>query len=292
MTRYKYIESKSILSRLQQPPDPYFGTTYSMNLYRGCQHACIYCDSRSSVYQLGALSDIRIKKNALHLLASELGKKKKKATIGTGSMNDPYMPFEKEIQLTRGAMDCIANYKFPVHIITKSNLVVRDIDIIQRISKVYAATTLTITTPDDELARKIEPSAPLPSARLKAIYELAKNNLYTGVVISPILPFINDKTDQLTELIRKIKDAGGKYVLFFPGVTLRDGSREYFYQQLDEKFPGIKSAYQLEFGHSYECQSNNASKLNQTFFEICSKYNLDTKIKTYESLLPIQGSLF
>jgi len=169
------IQAKSILSRIKN--DSYFGLSYNMNLYRGCQHACIYCDSRSTCYQLGDLSHIRYKGNAIELLNKELYRKRLKGTIGFGSMNDPYMPVERKMQLTRKALEVVKQYRFPVHIITKSNLVTRDIDYLKQISKIYAAISFTITTVDDELARIIEPNAPLPSKRFEALKLLSENNI-------------------------------------------------------------------------------------------------------------------
>ena len=193
----EYIKSKTILSRLSGAPDPYFGITYNMNLYRGCQHQCIYCDSRSKVYRLGDLSHIRIKQNALFLLEKELRSKRKKGTVGTGSMNDPYMPVEAKEQLTRRAMELLAHYHFPVHALTKSDLVLRDMDIWQELAKVYAAVSFTITTPSDELSRKIEPGAPLSSLRFKAMESLARDKIYCGVILSPVLPFLTDKEESI-----------------------------------------------------------------------------------------------
>ncbi|HCO67056.1 MAG TPA: radical SAM protein, partial [Dysgonomonas sp.] len=169
----QYIEAKSILSKLKGK-DSLFGLTYNMNLYRGCQHACIYCDTRSECYGVGDISTISVKKNALELLNKELSSKRKnKGTIGTGSMNDPYMPVEKELGISRKALEIIAYYKFPVHIITKSCLVERDTDVLQDISKIYSAISFTITTSDDSLSKKIEPHAPKTSERFKSIKALA-----------------------------------------------------------------------------------------------------------------------
>ena len=193
----QYIEAKSILSKLRQK-DTYFGITYNMNLYRGCQHGCIYCDTRSECYGVGDISRISVKKNALELLAKELASKRKnKATVGTGSMNDPYMPLEKELGITRRALEEIARARFPVHIITKSDLVMRDLDILKEISKTYAAVSLTITTGSDELSRKIEPGAPVSSDRFKALEYLAKNGIYAGVTLMTHLPFINDTQENI-----------------------------------------------------------------------------------------------
>jgi DNA repair photolyase len=165
----KEIEARQILSPVKQP-DSWFGLKYSMNLYRGCQHRCIYCDSRSQCYGIDRFDeDVLVKTNAIDLLKDELSRKRKKGTIGTGSMNDPYMPVEKHEKLTQRALQTIAQFRFPVHVLTKSDLVLRDIDLLQQISQVYTAVSFTITTADDDLGKQVEPGAPKPSARLKAI---------------------------------------------------------------------------------------------------------------------------
>ena len=234
-----YIEAKSILSKLRSK-DPFFGITYNMNLYRGCQHGCIYCDTRSECYQIHDISVISVKKNALELLPGELNSKRKnKATVGTGSMNDPYMPIEKELEMIRKALQLIATYKFPVHIITKSDLVERDMDILQDISKTYAAVSFTITTASDTLSRQLEPFAPVTSKRFKAMEQLAAKGIYTGITLMPVLPFINDTTDNIESIIKGAKDSGASYIIPMFGVTLRKGSRDYFYKALDTTFPDI-----------------------------------------------------
>ncbi|HEY4788958.1 MAG TPA: radical SAM protein, partial [Bacteroidales bacterium] len=195
----RFIEAKTILAHVKQGPDNIFGLKYNMNLYRGCQHGCIYCDSRSKCYQLGELSDIRIKENALLLLEKELKSKRERGTIGFGSMNDSYMPIEKTEELTRKTLQLALRYRFPIHIITKSNLVVRDIDILKEISKIYAAISFTITTADDRLSKLIEPNAPVSSLRFDAIRTLSEAGIYTGITLMPVLPFITDEQDNLPD---------------------------------------------------------------------------------------------
>lgn len=284
------IEAKSILSRLREH-DNFFGIAYNMNLYRGCQHGCIYCDTRSECYGINDISKISVKKNALDLLPKELTSKKIRATIGTGSMNDPYMPIEKELQLTRGALQIIKTYNFPVHIITKSDLVTRDYDILQEISKKYAAVSFTITS-NDELSRKIEPYAPVSSQRFQAMQFLAKKGIYTGVTLMPVLPFVNDTEENIESIIREAKDAGAAYIVPMFGVTMRKGSREYFYQGLDKHFPGMKNKYQSVFGEKYECFSPRYKILYDLFMDLCYKWNIDTKIKVYKLPENNQLSIF
>lgn len=288
----KYIETKSILSKLKEK-DSWFGISYNMNLYRGCQHGCIYCDTRSECYGIGDISVISVKKNALDLLPKELlSKKKNKATIGTGSMNDPYMPIEKEMKMTRRALQIIASHKFPVHVITKSNLVERDTDILQDISKIYAAVSFTITSAKDSLSQKIEPKAPPTSERWKAMESLAEKGIYTGITMMPILPLINDSRENIAAIVAMAKDAGASYILPMFGLTLRKGSREYFYSALDKYFAGFSVQYQSRFGERYECFSPNYKALNETFQEQCFKYGIETRMRFYEPKKVYLKSLF
>lgn len=288
----EYIESKSILSKLKDAPDPFFGLTYNMNLYRGCQHQCIYCDSRSKVYGIGDLAHIRVKKNALELLDKALTRRLPKATIGTGSMNDPYMPIEKNELLTRKALEKIAERHFPVHVITKSDLVLRDADIIKEISKLYSSVSFTITTSDDELSKKTEPAAPVSSIRFKALEELAKQGIYTGIVLTPVLPFITDNEENINKIVNRAKDTGASYILCWMGMTQREGQREYFHQKLDEHFPGIRQKYEQQFGSNYECAANDSKRLYNKYLELMLKLNIPTQMKHFTDRKPVQLDLF
>ena len=222
----RYIETKTILSKLRTA-DRWFGIAYNMNLYRGCQHGCIYCDTRSDCYGIGDIAQIAVKRNALELLPAELrARRKKRATIGTGSMNDPYMPVERELRLTRRALGMIADERFPVHVITKSSLAERDADILQEISATYAAVSFTVTCADDALSVRTEPGAPASSERFRAMAALAAKGIYTGVTMMPLLPLINDTRENVEAIVRRAKDAGASYILPMFGVTLRSGSRE------------------------------------------------------------------
>lgn len=288
----QFIEVKTILSKLRQT-DSYFGIGYNMNLYRGCQHGCIYCDTRSECYGVGELGEIRVKKNAVDLLRKELSAKRKyKATIGTGSMNDPYMPVERELQLTRKAMQLIAGFRFPVHVITKSDLVVRDTDILQEIARTYAAVSFTITAIDDHLSAKIEPNAPVSSARFRAMERLASAGIYTGVTLMPLLPYVNDTKQNIEEIVSRAKDAGASYVIPMFGVTLRKGSRDYLYGEFDKTFPGLKERYAKRFGEQYECFSPDYRLLSAVFHESAGKLGLKTRMNFYTPEPDIQLSLF
>ncbi len=288
----RYIEAKSILSKVRGE-DNFFGLGYNMNLYRGCQHGCIYCDTRSECYGINDISTISVKKNALELLAKELpAKRKHRATIGTGSMNDPYMPIERELQLTRRALRMIADERFPVHVITKGSLVERDADILQDISKTYAAVSFTITAVDDATSRRIEPHAPPSSERFRAMRALADKGIYTGVTLMPLLPFINDTKENLAGIIRQAADAGASYIIPAYGVTLRKGSRDYFYKALDGGFAGVRGQYESRFGERYECFSPNYNELKEKCREMCAKFDLSRRMRFYEPESDTQLSLF
>lgn len=287
----RFITSKTILSAYKKP-DPWFGIHYNMNLYRGCQHQCIYCDSRSEVYQLGDLADIRIKENALLILEKELKAKRKRGTVGFGSMNDPYMPVEKKEELVRGALKLMISYRFPVHLITKSNLVVRDLDLLTELSKNYAAISFTITTINNELAKIIEPAAPTPDRRLAALNELSQADIYTGITFMPQLPFINDTWEETEALVVAAVENGAKYILYAPGMTLRQGSREYYYQKLDTHFPGLKEKYMQQFGTDYSLASAHAKTLLDKTKKLCAKLNLPMHMQHWKDDKPDQLSLF
>jgi DNA repair photolyase len=278
----KPIQAKVILSHVKQP-DTWFGLKYSMNLYRGCQHQCIYCDSRSECYQIEKFSDILYKENAIELLENELARKRVKGTIGTGSMNDPYMPVEAKLELTRRALELIARFRFPVHVITKSDLVLRDLDLLRRINEVYTAVSFTITAADDQLAKKLEPGASLPSARLRAMKILADNGILTGVTMMPILPFIEDNEDNIRQIITQAHEHGAAYILPSFGVTLRDRQRSYYYDKLDRHFPGLRQTYERQFGQQYFTPANNYERLKMLFDELCRQYGIANRIRSYQS---------
>ena len=274
------IQAKVLLSSAKRP-DPWFGIKYTMNLYRGCQHQCIYCDSRSECYQIENFADILVKVNAIDLLRNELARKRIKGTIGTGSMNDPYMPLEAKLNLTGRALAVIAEFRFPVHILTKSDLVLRDVDTLYEISREYAAVSFTITTADDELGRKVEPGALLVSQRFHAMQVLATRGILTGVTMMPSLPFIEDNEENITQIVVRAHKWGAAYILPSFGMTLRDRQRAYYYDQLDKLFPGLRRKYEERFGDRYSCTVPSAAKLDKLFHELCSRYGIATRMPTY-----------
>ncbi len=287
----KEITARVLLSSAKHP-DPWFGCKYTVNLYRGCQHQCIYCDSRSECYQIENFSDVLVKVNAIDLLRKELPRKRIKGTISTGSMNDPYMPLEANRHLTAQALQVIAEYQFPVHIITKSDLVVRDVGMLKEISRVYAAVSFTITTTDDALSKKVEPGAPPSSQRFRALEILSGNGIPTGVTLMPALPFIEDSEENITLLVERAHAAGASYILPAFSMTLRDRQRAYYYDKLDRLFPGIREKYEKSYGERYSCHSPNSGHLHQLFEKRIRKYGLAAQIRPYRPDSATQLALF
>ncbi|MCU0522997.1 MAG: radical SAM protein [Anaerolineae bacterium] len=275
------IQAKVLLSRVKGP-DPWFGLYYNMNLYRGCQHRCIYCDSRSECYRIdGFDQEVLVKINAVELLRHELPRKRVRGTIGTGSMNDPYMPLERERRLTWRALGTIAEFGFPVHILTKSDLVLRDIDLLREVARVYAAVSFTITTADDALGKKLEPGASLVSERFAALAQLASQGIYTGIVLMPVLPFIEDTAENIAAIVERAHESGAAYIIPSFGMTLRDRQRAYYYARLDEHFPGLRQRYEQRYGERYGCRVPQAGRLEQHLQELCGRYGIPRWIEPY-----------
>lgn len=286
------IQAKVLVSRVKQP-DNWFGLKYNMNLYRGCQHQCIYCDSRSECYQIENFNtDVLVKANAIDLLRKELASKRVKGTIGTGSMNDPYMPLEEKLNFTGRALAVIAEFHFPVHVMTKSDLVLQDLDTLCQINRVYAAVSFTITTADDELAKKLEPGAPLVSERFRAMKTLADHDIHTGVTMMPILPFIEDDEENIRRIVEQAHAHGAAYIIPWFGMSLRDRQRAYYYDKLDDLFPGLKQKYERTFGDQYHCAAPNAGRLARVFNELCDRRGIATRMKQYEPVAGTQMRLF
>ncbi len=285
------IRAKTLLSRVPQP-DKWFGLMYNMNLYRGCQHQCIYCDSRSECYRIDDFTDIQVKTNAIELLRRELASKRVKGTVGTGSMHDPYMPLEEDVGLTGRALAVLAEFRFPVHVLTKSDLVLRDLDALTRIARVHATVSFTVTSADDATAAKTEPGAPSPSARFRAMRELASAGVLTGVTMMPILPFIGDSVENIVGIVERASDAGASYIVPWFGMSLRDRQRAYYYEKLDRSFPGVRDRYEQRFGDQYYCSAPNARELDRAFSDACANRGISTSIPRYEPMRVEQSSLF
>ena len=257
-----------------------------MNIYRGCEHRCIYCDSRSECYQITNFDELIIKANAIELLKQELGKKHKREIIGTGARSDPYTKSETNYKLTGQALQIIADYGFGIHITTKSDLILKDLDIIKKISAVKASVAFTLTTTNDDLARKIEPLAPLPSQRLAAIKILAKAGIHTGVTMMPLLPFIEDTAENITHIVTQSFQHGAKFIIPWFGMSLRDRQRDYYYVNLDRLFPGVRDQYEVSYGMQYMANSHHQKELNHLFQNLCASYGIITNMKAVNTPIP------
>ena len=249
-----------------------------MNLYRGCTHGCIYCDSRSACYQMNhKFEDIEVKENAIELLEDALKRKRKKCMIGMGAMTDPYIPEEINLKHTRKALEVVSKYGFGITLITKSNRVLRDLDLLKEINeKTKCVVQMTLTTYDEELCKKIEPNVSTTKERFEALLKLRDAGIHTVVWLTPLLPYINDTEENLLGILNYCKEAKVYGIICFGiGVTLRDGNREYLYAQLDKKFPGIKDQYIKEYGNSYIINSKNNAKLMKIFHEFCEENKIE-----------------
>lgn len=276
------IQAKTLLTSIKNPMG-WFGVKYNMNIYRGCEHRCIYCDSRSECYQIEDFDgEVLVKINAIELLEKELARKRIRGTVGTGAMSDPYTYTEKRYGLTGKALAVIARYRFPAHITTKSDLVLKDLEILREIAHTTRASVgFTLTTTDDTLAAQVEPGAPRPSARLEAMAKLAEAGVLTGTLMMPVLPFIEDDPENITTIVRRTAEAGGKFIAPWIGMSLRSGQREYFYAQLDRRFPGLRSKYEKHYGERYSCPTPNERTLWTAFNTACQKYDLTTDMSLF-----------
>ena len=254
-----YVNAKGILSNKN-----------GMNLYRGCTHGCIYCDSRSNVYNMDhAFEDIEVKANATELLKKALKNKKEKVMIGTGSMTDPYIPLENKIQNVRESLELINKYSQGFTCITKSNLILRDLDLLKEINeKAKVVIQMTLTTYDEDLCKILEPNVCTTKERVKVLKILNKHDIPTVVWLCPILPFINDTEENINGILDYCIDSNVKGIICFGmGMTLREGNREYFYSKLDKHFPGLKEKYIKTYGNSYGIASQNQKELMKIFYK-------------------------
>lgn len=246
---------------------------HGMNIYRGCSHGCIYCDSRSRCYQFThPFEDIEVKQNAPELLEKALTSKRKKCMIGTGAMSDPYMHCEEQLGLTRKCLDIIKKHGFGIAIQTKSDRILRDIDLLDEINReTKAVVQMTLTTYDDDLCKIVEPNVCNTKRRIEVLEEMQKRGIPTVVWLSPILPFINDTEENIRVILDECVRVGVKGVICFGmGLTLREGDREYYYAALDKHFPGLKRKYIERYGNAYNLPSPNERQLFKIFYEICS----------------------
>lgn len=261
-----FVEAKGILS-----------ASNGMNIYRGCTHGCIYCDSRSKCYGFThQFEDIEVKKNAPELLERALKSKRKRCMIGTGSMCDPYMHIEEKLKLTRQCLEIIDKYEFGLAIQTKSTMILRDLDLLKSINKKSKCVVqMTLTTYDEDLCRILEPNVSTTKERFEALKVFRDNDIPTVVWLTPILPFINDTEENIKGILSYCVEAKVKgIILFGMGLTLRDGDREYYYEALKKNFPGMMEKYIQTYGNAYEIPSPDNNELMKILVGICKENNI------------------
>lgn len=266
-----FVEAKGILS-----------SNNGMNIYRGCTHGCIYCDSRSKCYGFThEFEDIEVKINAPQLLEKALKSKRKKCMIGTGAMCDSYLHIEENLKLTRKCLELIDQYEYGVAVQTKSTRVLRDMDLLKSINdKTKAVVQMTMTTYDETLCKILEPNVSTTKERFETLLQFKEAGIPTVVWLTPILPLINDTEENIRGILEYCVEAGVKGIICFDmGVTLRDGNREYFYKALDKHFPGMKNKYIRTYGNAYDIPSPNNKKLLEIFKEVCEKNGMMYQIK-------------
>ena len=264
-----FVEAKGILTGNS--------SYYGMNIYRGCSHGCIYCDSRSKCYQFThPFEDIEVKQNAPELLEKALRSKRKKCMIGTGAMSDPYMHCEEELRLTRKCLEIIHKYGFGAAIQTKSDRILQDIDLLDEINRsAKCVVQITLTTYDDGLCSILEPNVCNTKRRIEVLEMMQERGIPTVVWLTPVLPFINDTEENITSIVNECVRVGVKGVIDFGmGLTLREGDREYYYAALDKYFPGMKARYIQRYGNAYELPSPKAKELTAVYKRICKDNNI------------------
>jgi len=256
---------------------PILSSKNGINLYRGCTHGCIYCDSRSKCYNMQHnFEDIEIRLNAPIMLESALSRKKKKCMLGTGSMSDPYIHLENKLEYTRECLKIIEKHGFGLSILTKSNTILRDLDLLKKINmKAKCVVQMTMTTYDSVLCKVIEPNVCTTKERFEVLKILRDNNISTVVWLVPILPYINDTEENIRGILDYCIEARVYGIICFGmGLTLREGNREYFYEKLDKHFPGLKNTYIRNYGYSYEVTSKHSTKLMRIYYDQCKKHNI------------------
>lgn len=266
-----FVDAKGILSAHN-----------GMNLYRGCTHGCIYCDSRSECYQMKHdFEDIEVKRNAPELLERALRSKRKKCMIGTGAMCDPYMHCEEELRLTRRCLELINEYGFGVTVQTKSDRILRDLDLLTSINrKAKCVVQMTLTTYDEDLCRIVEPKVCTTKRRYEVLQIMKENGIPTVVWLSPILPYINDTRENIRGILEYCREANVYGIICFGmGVTLRKGDREYFYAALDRQFPGLREKYHRRFGYDYEIPSERSGELMKCFRDFCRENHIVSDVE-------------
>lgn len=279
--------------------EKWFGIDYHMNLYKGCSFGCIYCDSRSDCYHISNFDEVKSKVNALEILEQELSSKGYRGVVSFGTLSDPYNPCEEELEITRNALKLILKYGFGVSIDTKSDLILRDLDLLKEISNNNSVIIkISISTCDDEVAKKIEPNVISSTKRFEVLKRIRQEGLYAGVLMTPVLPFLTDTEENIRMMVEQSCDSDAKFIYTKMGMNLRTNQRSYYYQKLDELYPGLSTDYEAVYGNKYFCSSLQYRHLMELFLNLCHKNGILTEmediIKDYkkEILMNEQISFF
>lgn len=270
----EYVKTSTIMTKSDQG-NRWFGIDYHMNLYRGCSFGCIYCDSRSDAYHIQNFDEIHSKENALEILEEELASKQFKGVVSFGTLSDPYNSKEEKYKITRGALELIKKYGFGVSIDTKSDLILRDIDLLKEIQKQNnVIIKISITTADDKLAKFLEPNVISPTKRFEVLKELRKNDIYAGVLMTPVLPFITDNEDNIREMVNKSVSNNAKFIYTKMGMTLRKKVREYYYEHIDKLYAGLSKDYQSVYEKDLVANPLRYKDLLELFVNLCNEAHI------------------
>lgn len=294
----EYIPAKTIVSGAKG--EHWFGIDYNMNIYKGCCHGCIYCDSRSDCYGIEDFDKVRVKENALETIRVDLKSERRSGVIGTGAMSDPYNPLERELYLTRGALKLADEFGFGIAIATKSSLMTRDLDILKNIaSHSPVLCKVTITAANDTLASMVEPRVSVSSERFRMINALSDSGIFTGILMMPVLPFLEDTEENIGQIVKRAAESGARFIYPAIGMTLRQNQKEHYFSELNRLFPdrGLPGKYLQEYGNSYECRSMRSKELFEFFAGECRKcellYKMEDIIEAYRGPYEVrQMSLF
>ncbi len=294
----EYVKTRTIMTKSNQGIK-WFGIDYHMNLYKGCSFGCIYCDSRSDCYHIPDFDIVKTKVDALKILEQELSSKSYRGVVSFGTLSDPYNFEEENLKLTRNALKLIEKYGFGVSIDTKSDLILRDIDLLKKIAeKNSVIIKMSICTSDDEMAKKLEPNVISSTKRFEVIKKIRDANLYCGVLMTPVLPFLTDTEENIRSIIKKSKVVGAKFIYTKMGVNLKTNQKQYYYNKLDELFPGLSEDYESVYRNRYFCTSLQYRHLFELFLKLCHDNGILTEmdeiIKDYKKKIPMneQISLF
>ncbi len=294
----EYVKTRTIMTKSDQGKK-WFGIDYHMNLYKGCSFGCIYCDSRSDCYHINNFDEVKSKVDALEILENELSSKGLRGVVSFGTLSDPYNKEEEKMEITRNALKLILKYGFGVSIDTKSDLILRDIDLLKEIAKKNSVIIkISITTTDDGLARMIEPNVPSSTRRFEVLKKIREAGIFAGVLMTPVLPFLTDKEENIRSMVLKGKEAQANFIFTKMGMNLRTNQRAYYYQKIEELYPGLSSDYEAVYGNKYVCNSLQYRHMMELFLKLCHENEILTDmeeiIAAYKKVIPMneQISLF